>query len=132
MANRFSTMTEVRNVVWPAYETPEFEAANFLQGIAGTLELFHRSALSFQDLAGEVTGHPVAVFQRVDHPDPAKANDPAARSTKNFDNLAEANAFKAEKGKGVVVTKLGEPKACEYCPAFDICKQKDAYFAQGD
>lgn len=66
MANRFSTMTEVRNVVWPAYETPEFEAANFLQGIAGTLELFHRSALSFQDLAGEVTGHPVAVFQRVD------------------------------------------------------------------
>ena len=64
--------------------------------------------------------------------DPAKANDPAARSTKNFDNLAEANAFKAEKGKGVVVTKLGEPKACEYCPAFDICKQKDAYFAQGD
>lgn len=66
MANRFSTMTEVRNVVWPSYETPEFEAANFLQGIAGTLELFHRSALSFQALAGEVTGHPVAVFQRVD------------------------------------------------------------------
>ena len=66
MANRFSTMTEVRNVLWPAYETPEFEAANFLQGIAGTLELFHRSALAFQDLAGEVTGHPVAVFQRVD------------------------------------------------------------------
>ncbi|MGH8744127.1 MAG: hypothetical protein ACREUY_07615, partial [Burkholderiales bacterium] len=35
-------------------------------GIAGTLELFHRSALSFQQIAGEVTGHPVAVFQRVD------------------------------------------------------------------
>ena len=66
MANRFSTMTEVRNVVYPAYETPEFEAANFLQGIAGTLELFHRSTLSFQDLVGELTGHPVAVFQRVD------------------------------------------------------------------
>ena len=66
MENRFSTMTEVRNVLWPGYETPEFEAANFLQGIAGTLELFHRSALAFQDLAGEVTGHPVAVFQRVD------------------------------------------------------------------
>jgi len=66
MSNRFSTMTEVRNVVYPVYETPEFEAANFLQGIAGTLELFHRSTLSFQDLAGEVTGHPVAVFQRVD------------------------------------------------------------------
>ncbi|HUL99525.1 MAG TPA: hypothetical protein VLU24_08950 [Mycobacterium sp.] len=66
MSNRFSTMTEVRNVVYPVYETPEFEAANFLQGIAGTLELFHRSTLTFQDLAREVTGHPVAVFQRVD------------------------------------------------------------------
>jgi hypothetical protein len=66
MSNRFSTLTEVRNVVYPAYETTEFEADNFLQGIAGTLELFHRSTLSFQDLVGEVTGHPVAVFQRVD------------------------------------------------------------------
>jgi hypothetical protein len=64
--NRFSTMTEVRNVVWPAYEKPEWSAGEFLQGIAGTLELFHRSALNFQQLAGEVTGHPVAVFQRVD------------------------------------------------------------------
>ena len=59
-------MTEVRNVLWPAYETPEYDAANFLQGIAGTLELFHRSALAFQELAGEATGHPVAVFQRID------------------------------------------------------------------
>ncbi len=66
MENRFSTMTEVRNVLWPAYETPEYDAAQFLQGIAGTLELFHRSALSFQRIAGEVTGHPVAVFQRID------------------------------------------------------------------
>jgi hypothetical protein len=66
MENRFSTMTEVRNVIWPAYEKPEWSAAQFLQGIAGTLELFHRSALSFQQLAGELTGHPVAVFQRVD------------------------------------------------------------------
>ena len=43
MENRFSTMTEVRRVAWPAYETPEWSAAQFLQGIAGTLELFHRS-----------------------------------------------------------------------------------------
>jgi len=64
--NRFSTMTEVRTVLWPNYETPEWSAAQFLQGIAGTLELFHRSALSFQEIAGEVTGHPVAVFQRID------------------------------------------------------------------
>jgi hypothetical protein len=66
LENRFSTMTEVRNVLWPHYETPDWNDSNFLQGIAGTLELFHRSALRFQQIAGEVTGHPVAVFQRVD------------------------------------------------------------------
>jgi hypothetical protein len=66
MENRFSTMTEVRRVAWPNYEKPEWGSAQFLQGIAGTLELFHRSALSFQQIAGEVTGHPVAVFQRID------------------------------------------------------------------
>ena len=64
--NRFSTMTEVRRVAWPAYETPEWSGNTFQQGIAGTLELFHRSTLSFQQLAGEATGHPVAVFQRID------------------------------------------------------------------
>jgi hypothetical protein len=64
--NRFSTMTEVRNVAWPSYETTEYDAAHFLQGIAGTLELFHRSTLAFQELAGQATGHPVAVFQRID------------------------------------------------------------------
>src|SRR5260370_13405900 len=66
MENRFSTMTEVRIVLWPEYETPEWSAAQFLQGIAGTLELFHRSTLSFQQIAGEATSHPVAVFQRID------------------------------------------------------------------
>ena len=66
MENRFSTMTEVRRVAWPNYEKPEWCSAQFLQGIAGTLELFHRSALSFQQIAGESTGQPVAVFQRID------------------------------------------------------------------
>ena len=66
VANRFSTITEVRNVAWPAYETPEYAEANFLQGIAGTLELFHRSTLDFQAVAEASTGHPVAVFQRID------------------------------------------------------------------
>jgi hypothetical protein len=64
--NRFSTMTEVRNAAWPSYETPAYDEAHFLQGIAGTLELFHRSTLAFQELVGEITGHPVAVFQRID------------------------------------------------------------------
>lgn len=64
--NRFSTMTEVRRVVWPEYETPEWSAAQFLQGIAGTLELFHRTTLLFQQAAGEAAAYPVAVFQRID------------------------------------------------------------------
>lgn len=66
MDNRFSTMTETRRVFWPKYETLEWDARHFLQGIEGTLELFHRSTLHFQKLAGEVTDHPVAVFQRID------------------------------------------------------------------
>ena len=66
MDNRFSTMTEVRRVAWPDYETIEFSDEMFLQGIAGTLELFHLSFVRFQRLVGEVTGHPVAVYQRVD------------------------------------------------------------------
>jgi hypothetical protein len=64
--NRFSTITEVRRVAWPRYETVEFSEKMFLQGIAGTLELFHLSLVRFQELAGEITGHPVAVYQRVD------------------------------------------------------------------
>src|SRR3954454_18108118 len=66
MDNRFSTITEVRRVLWPNYETEAFSEQMFLQGIAGTLELFHVSLLRFQQLVGEMTGHPVAVYQRVD------------------------------------------------------------------
>src|SRR5438094_4652951 len=64
--NRFSTMTEVRRVAWPAYEGAEWDEKHFLQGIAGTLELFHRSTLAFQKVVGEATGYPVAVYQRID------------------------------------------------------------------
>lgn len=64
--NRFSTMGEVRRVGWPNFEGLEWSKTNFLQGIDGTLELFHRSTLLFQRIVGEVTGAPVAVYQRVD------------------------------------------------------------------
>ena len=64
--NRFSSMTEVRRVTWPNFEGPQFSRAMFLQGIAGTLELFHLAFVKFQQLVEEVTGHPVAVYQRVD------------------------------------------------------------------
>src|SRR5215469_3323113 len=67
MDNRFSTMTEVRRVGWPAFESAEY--ANrlvFQQGIAGSLELFFRAWLPFQRVVTEATGHPVPVYQRVD------------------------------------------------------------------
>lgn len=61
--------------------------------------------------------------------DPAKK----ARSTKNFDDMASAALYKAEKGKGagVIDVVYGEVKACKYCPAFHACKQKDEYIASG-
>lgn len=64
--------------------------------------------------------------------DPAKANQPGARSTKNFDCPAEASRFQQEKhgGQGVIVTIESEPKACGYCAAFDICEQRKALGAK--
>jgi hypothetical protein len=65
--NRFSTMTEVRRVLWPDYEAPQWaDPRRFLQGIAGSLELFFWAWVKFQKLVEEVTGHVVPVFQRVD------------------------------------------------------------------
>ena len=64
--NRFSTITEVRRVAWPKYESVEFSEQMFLQGIAGTLELFHLSLVKFQNVVEEASGHPVAVYQRID------------------------------------------------------------------
>jgi hypothetical protein len=56
--------------------------------------------------------------------DPTKTS---GRSTKNFDTLAEANLHCFTKKVGIVKTIPGEPKRCGYCPAFDVCKQKDRY-----
>jgi hypothetical protein len=65
--NRFSTMTEVRRVGWPVFEAPQYaDPGVFQQGIAGTLELFFLAFVRFQQLVGETTGHPVAVYQRID------------------------------------------------------------------
>jgi hypothetical protein len=59
-------MTEVRRVDWPRYENPKWSKRQFLQGIAGTLELFHLSTVRFQNIVGEATGQPVVVYQRID------------------------------------------------------------------
>src|SRR5215213_5287513 len=65
--NRFSTMTEVRRVAWPAYETSEWsDPMQFQQGIAGALELFFWAFAPFQQFVGEITGQVVPVYQRID------------------------------------------------------------------
>jgi len=56
----------------------------------------------------------------------------AARSTKNFDTIGEANTYRALKGVGIVVEKPGKAKACHYCQAFPLCSQKDGLIAAGD
>lgn len=56
-------------------------------------------------------------------------NKTTGRSTKNFDDKAEAHSFQATKGgKGIVIAIPGEVRACEFCPAFNACKQKDLYY----
>ncbi|MEV8637181.1 hypothetical protein AB0395_36620 [Streptosporangium sp. NPDC051023] len=65
--NRFSTMTEVRRVNWPAYEDPKWsDPLRFQQGVAGSLELFFWGWVPFQQFTRETTGHPVPVYQRID------------------------------------------------------------------
>jgi len=63
--------------------------------------------------------------------DPAKAKDPKARSTKNFENLHEAEMHRQSKGKGVIKIVKGKVKACAYCAGYDMCQQKDEYLADG-
>lgn len=63
--------------------------------------------------------------------DPAKAQDPKARSTKNFDNIVDAESHRQSKGKGVIKVVQGEVKACAYCAGYDLCTQKDEYLANG-
>ena len=59
---------------------------------------------------------------------PAKTD---GRSTKNFDNKAEADSFwKVDKGgAGVVIPVIGEPKRCNYCDAVGHCQQARRYFS---
>ena len=67
MDNRFSTMTEVRRVSWPAYESPQWaDPGRFQQGISGSLELFFWAWVRFQKVVEETTGYAVPMFQRVD------------------------------------------------------------------
>ena len=63
--NRYSAMWEVRRVLYPRYEEMAGNPQSFMQGIDGTLELFHRDWEPFRDTVGELSGHPVRFFERV-------------------------------------------------------------------
>lgn len=55
------------------------------------------------------------------------------RSTKNFTTMSEAAAYMSDRGNvGMIKEVKGQVIACRYCPAFVICKQKDALIASGD
>ncbi len=61
----------------------------------------------------------------------ADASKAGGRASKVFDDQAEANRWRAMKGKGVVIFVGGEVKACKYCKVFAACTQKDKYLADG-
>ncbi len=60
------------------------------------------------------------------------SGDTSKRATKNFTSAQEANAFRAEKGKGVVVLVPGQVKACNYCPCAPLCGQYQRLLAAGE
>lgn len=54
------------------------------------------------------------------------------RSTKNFDSMAEAQARLAQDGGvGTIQTHYGAVRRCNYCPAFQQCRQKNEYLDAG-
>jgi hypothetical protein len=56
-----------------------------------------------------------------------------ARSTKNFDNAADAYQMKQKDGgTGLVLEIAGAPTACLYCNVSSMCTQKDAYISTGE
>ena len=67
MENRFSTMTEVRNVLWPSYETPEYERGAIPPGHRRYAGAFPSLDAEFPaKLPAKPPAIPVAVFQRID------------------------------------------------------------------
>ena len=68
----------------------------------------------------------------LDPPKFAYYSNPAAlstaRATRVFDTMGDAFAFQASKnGAGRIDTRKGEPRACDYCAASTICKQRASW-----
>lgn len=57
----------------------------------------------------------------------------AARSTKNFDTMLDAQNYMFNEGKGAGAIKEvpGEVRACKFCKAAPVCTQKDRLIASG-
>jgi len=64
--NRYSAMWEVRRVAYPKYEEMAGNPKTYMQGIDGTLELFHRDWEPFREMVSELSEHPVPYFERID------------------------------------------------------------------
>ena len=64
--NRYSAMWEVRRVAYPRYEEMAGNPQTYMQGIDGTLELFHRDWEPFREMVSDLSGHPVPYFERID------------------------------------------------------------------
>jgi hypothetical protein len=54
------------------------------------------------------------------------------KSTKNFDNKADAYIRLSQEGVGVVLEKPGQATACRYCSGYALCSQKDSLIANGE
>lgn len=98
--------------------------------IAGRLEDLQR----YRDVAEEEL--PLCSDKDLWRKDPTfkyyKNPEKRQRSTKNFDNAADAYDRLAQDGNvGVVVEVPGQVTACHYCKAFPICSQKDSLIANG-
>jgi hypothetical protein len=65
LSNRYSAMWEVRRSRYPLYEEMAGNPQKFMQGIDGTLELFHRDWEPFREAVSELSGHPVPYIERI-------------------------------------------------------------------
>ncbi len=53
------------------------------------------------------------------------------KATKVFTNMVDANNWLSSKGKGIIKTVESPVKACLWCNAYTVCKQKDTYIKNG-
>lgn len=53
------------------------------------------------------------------------------RATKVFDSEHDARLHQAQQGKGIIKEREGEPAACRYCSARDICGQAARFVMEG-